>query len=52
VFELAEPCPSSLYKNAKLFPGNGASSTISASVISVEIISKLVLLPSTVFVKL
>ena len=49
---LAGPRPSSLYKNAKLLPGKGASSKIAPSDISVETISNLVVDPSTDLEKL
>ena len=53
VLELPEPRPSSLYKNARLFPGTGFSSlsTLSSVSIPVETISKVLGNPLTAFVK-
>ena len=53
VFELPDPLPSSLYKNAKLFPGTGFSSirTLSSVSIPVDTISNVVGIPLTPFVK-
>jgi len=51
VLLLDGPLPSSLYKNAKLFPGYGGSSKI-VSVMSVDTTSKRVARPSIVLVKL
>ena len=49
---LAGPPPSSLYKNAKLLPGDGGSSYIESEFLNtVETISKSIVLPSMFLVK-
>ena len=52
VLELPAPFPSSLYKNAGLFPGNGGSSAIILPSISVDTISNLSDLPCIALVNL